>query len=77
MCCVMPPASEAATWLFRRLSSRVVFPWSTCPMMVTTGGRGTRLPGSAGGLAAVREAIRMVQARMYSRTKYQTGSMIA
>lgn len=73
MCCVMPPASEAATWLFLRLSSRVVFPWSTCPMMVTTGGRGTRLPGSAGGLAVVRDAIRLLQAQMFAGTKYQTG----
>lgn len=76
MCCVMPPASEAATWLFLRLSSRVVFPWSTWPMMVTTGGRGTRLPGSAGGLAVVREVISMVQARRYARTEYQTGNMV-
>lgn len=65
MCCVMPPASVAATWLFLRLSSSVVFPWSTCPMMVTTGGRGTRLPGSAGGLAGVRNPINLVQAWMY------------
>lgn len=26
MCCVMPPASVDATWLFLRLSNRVVFP---------------------------------------------------
>lgn len=50
MCCVMPPASVDTIWLFLRLSSRVVLPWSTWPMMVTTGGRGTRLDGSAGGL---------------------------
>lgn len=76
MCCVMPPASDAATWLFLRLSSRVVFPWSTCPMMVTTGGRGTRLPGSAGGLAVVVDAISLVQATMYARSIYPTRNMM-
>lgn len=50
MCCVMPPASREASWLLLRLSSRVVFPWSTWPMMVTTGGRGFSREGSAGGL---------------------------
>lgn len=38
---VMPPASPAATDVFRRASRSVVLPWSTCPMIVTTGGRGT------------------------------------
>ena len=46
MCCVIPPASEAATAVCLRLSSRVVFPWSTCPITATTGGRGTREAGS-------------------------------
>lgn len=76
MCCVMPPASEAATWLFLRLSSRVVFPWSTCPMMVTTGGRCTRLPGSAGGLAVMKDAISLVEAPMNTEIVYQSGSMV-
>lgn len=40
MCCVMPPASLAATDVFLRLSKSVVLPWSTWPMTVTTGGRG-------------------------------------
>mmetsp|Transcript_1208 Transcript_1208/g.4772 ORF Transcript_1208/g.4772 Transcript_1208/m.4772 type:complete len:226 (-) Transcript_1208:448-1125(-) len=38
-CCVMPPASAAATLLERSASSRVVLPWSTCPITATTGGR--------------------------------------
>mmetsp|Transcript_80262 Transcript_80262/g.227251 ORF Transcript_80262/g.227251 Transcript_80262/m.227251 type:complete len:218 (-) Transcript_80262:155-808(-) len=38
--CVMPPASEAATLRLRIVSRSVVFPWSTWPMTVTTGGRG-------------------------------------
>jgi hypothetical protein len=39
-CCVMPPASPAATRDRRSASSSVVLPWSTCPTIVTTGGRG-------------------------------------
>ena len=42
MCCVIPPASPSATCVFLMASSSVVFPWSTCPMTVTTGARGTR-----------------------------------
>lgn len=41
MCCVMPPASPAATEVFRSASRSVVLPWSTWPMIVTTGGRTT------------------------------------
>ena len=37
----MPPASCAATSVARRASSSEVLPWSTWPMMVTTGGRAT------------------------------------
>ena len=36
----MPPASCAATSVARSASSSEVLPWSTWPMMVTTGGRG-------------------------------------
>ena len=39
MCCVMPPASPAATSVSRIASSSEVLPWSTWPMIVTTGGR--------------------------------------
>src|SRR5215213_11505445 len=39
MCCVMPPASPAATFAARMPSSKLVLPWSTCPMTVTTGAR--------------------------------------
>ena len=38
MCWVMPPASPAATSVERMASSSDVLPWSTWPMMVTTGG---------------------------------------
>ena len=39
MCCVIPPASPDATFARRILSSNDVFPWSTWPITVTTGGR--------------------------------------
>ena len=42
MCWVMPPASPAATSVSRIASSSEVLPWSTWPMIVTTGGRSTR-----------------------------------
>ena len=42
MCCVIPPASPAATDALRRVSSSVVLPWSTCPITATT----ARLGGS-------------------------------
>ena len=42
MCWVMPPASPAATSVSRIASSSDVLPWSTWPMIVTTGGRSTR-----------------------------------
>ena len=39
MCWVMPPASPATTSVSRIASSSDVLPWSTWPMIVTTGGR--------------------------------------
>ena len=42
MCCVIPPASVSTTAASRIASSSVVLPWSTWPMIVTTGGRGAR-----------------------------------
>ncbi len=41
MCWVMPPASPAATSVSRIASSSDVLPWSTWPMIVTTGARGS------------------------------------
>ncbi len=40
MCWVMPPASPSATSVSRTASSSDVLPWSTWPMIVTTGARG-------------------------------------
>ena len=47
MACVMPPASPAATPVWRMASRSDVLPWSTWPMTVTTGGRGLRSAGSS------------------------------
>ena len=35
---VIPPASPSATLVFLIVSRSVVLPWSTCPIIVTTGG---------------------------------------
>ncbi len=43
----MPPASPPTTLVERMASSSEVLPWSTWPMMVTTGGRGTSVAGSS------------------------------
>ncbi len=47
MCWVMPPASPPATSACRIASSSEVLPWSTWPMMVTTGARGSRSRSSS------------------------------
>src|SRR5215831_18318818 len=46
MCWVMPPNSRSATLVVRIASRSDVLPWSTCPITVTTGGRGRRWLGS-------------------------------
>ena len=48
MCWVMPPASPDTTLVERMASSSEVLPWSTWPMMVTTGGRETSGIGFVG-----------------------------
>ena len=47
MCWVMPPASPAATCVCRMASSSDVLPWSTWPMIVTTGGRAWSVSGAS------------------------------
>ncbi len=47
MCWVMPPASPATTSVSRSASSSEVLPWSTWPMTVTTGARGSSISGSS------------------------------
>ena len=47
MCCVIPPASVSTTDDSRIASRSVVLPWSTWPMIVTTGGRSTRSSGAS------------------------------
>mmetsp|Transcript_12125 Transcript_12125/g.32250 ORF Transcript_12125/g.32250 Transcript_12125/m.32250 type:complete len:634 (-) Transcript_12125:127-2028(-) len=47
MCCVMPPASPDTTLVSRSASSSDVLPWSTCPMIVTIGGRLSSALGSS------------------------------
>ena len=47
MCWVIPPASPATTSVWRIASSSEVLPWSTWPMIVTTGGRSARSASSS------------------------------
>ena len=72
-CCVMPPASFAATEVLRRVSSRVVFPWSTCPMMVTTGGRCLRLGSSSLITLDGRERVDTVQVQCTGEHAQSSG----
>src|SRR5437016_5833026 len=55
MCWVIPPYSCDATLVLRMASSRLVLPWSTCPITVTTGGLVVChcSPGSAAGVSRV------------------------
>ena len=46
MCWVMPPNSPATTSVERIASSSFVLPWSTWPMIVTTGARVSSLVSS-------------------------------
>src|SRR4028118_2425013 len=49
MCWVMPPASPDWTFSWRMRSSRLVLPWSTWPMTVTTDGFSSRPAGASSG----------------------------
>ena len=53
MCWVMPPASPDWTLAPRIASSSEVLPWSTWPMMVTTGGRALSVSGASTSLGRV------------------------
>jgi hypothetical protein len=79
MCWVMPPASPAATSVSRIASSSEVLPWSTWPMIVTTGGRSTRSSsasensGSSGSSSA---AVTISNLRSYSSAIARTDSSV-
>ena len=69
MCWVIPPASPAATSVSRIASSSEVLPWSTWPMIVTTGGRSTRLSASSsnsGASGSSSAAVTISTLRSYS-----------
>ena len=63
MCCVIPPASVSTTDASRIASRSVVFPWSTWPMIVTTGGRG----GEVGLVVVVRRRLELLLGRVLDR----------
>lgn len=53
ICWVIPPNSVETILLFLNASRRLVFPWSTWPMIVTIGGRGFSFSGGGRGLICV------------------------
>ncbi len=79
MCCVMPPASVSTTAVSRIASSSVVLPWSTWPMIVTTGGRSVRssaLSSKVSGSGSSSAAWRMVTSRSSSAPISCTSSSV-
>ena len=77
MCCVIPPASVSTTRAERIASSSVVLPWSTWPMIVTTGGRSTRSSGASSNSSRISSssaACRIVISRSISAAISSTSS---
>ena len=69
MCWVIPPASPAATSVSRIASSSEVLPWSTWPMIVTTGGRSARSSSASvkvGASGSSSAAVTISSLRSYS-----------
>ena len=80
MCWVIPPASVSTTLALRIASRSVVLPWSTWPMIVTTGGRGTRSAGSssiASGSSSSSSACLIVISRFSSAARSSTSSSVS
>ena len=77
MCCVIPPASCAATDVLRRVSSKVVFPWSTWPIIVTIEGRNGRDERSFGiGLGSVNFTVMHTEGTSQMQRQHQHGARI-
>ena len=77
MCCVIPPASVSTTDASRIASRSVVLPWSTWPMIVTTGGRGARsssASSNAAGSSSSSAACLIVISRSSSVPMISTSS---
>lgn len=53
ICCVIAPNSDLAIDAFLKVSNKVVFPWSTWPIIVTTGCLKTVESYGAGGLKII------------------------
>ena len=80
MCCVIPPASVATTRVLRMASSSVVLPWSTWPMIVTTGGRVTSASSGssyASGSSSSSPACLIVTSRSSSVAISSTSSSVS
>ena len=80
MCCVMPPASPETTLVSRIASSRLVLPWSTWPMIVTTGARGMRSSGASSNVSSAETssaALVIVISRSSSAPIISTASFVS
>ena len=80
MCCVMPPASPETTLVSRIASSRLVLPWSTWPMIVTTGARGMRSSGASSNVSSAltsSAALVIVISRSSSAPIISTASFVS
>ncbi len=80
MCCVIPPASPETTLVSRIASSRLVLPWSTWPMMVTTGARGMRSSGASSNVSSAltsSAALVIVISRSSSAPIISTASFVS
>ncbi len=80
MCCVMPPASPETTLVSRMASSRLVLPWSTWPMIVTTGARGMRSSGASSNVSSAvtsSAALVIVISRSSSAPIISTASFVS
>ncbi len=80
MCCVMPPASPETTFVSRIASSRLVLPWSTWPMIVTTGARAMRSSGASSNVSSVltsSAALVIVISRSSSAPIISTASLVS
>ena len=71
ICWVMPPNSISATLALRIASKVFVLPWSTCPIIVTTGGRGAIASSVSSSVAITVSSYKLTTftSQLYSEAK--------
>jgi len=71
----MPPASPLTTSASRRASKRLVLPWSTCPIIVTTGDLGCNESGSSSSMAMPDDRARAGPLSLVSSSSSSSSSI--